>query len=477
MIVNKLIRSTNKTSYVTVGKALLTKDCISFTDRISTCSWRTKYSSDIARLYTFNSPALLSYNVRGFSSAIPSLTSHKAFSTVISVQGTNANIVVQELKKEEDIVRRVKNHLHEMDKSNDGMIDAEKLKELLRRVGGFTDKEIFELGELFYAGRGGKAATQEDFLRSIAQVVREKDKIGSPYVDEVVASEESNAVVHRRVQKTNHPLGLGSCSTEYMFGKQRGVYSDEELDVKLTHVQPTSFTDRTAFASVKIVRLLFDAVSLWNFGEITQAKVMRRVIFLETVAAIPGFVAAMVRHFRSLRTMSRDGGMLNMFLDEANNERMHLLTFVKMRDPSQAFRVMVMVSQTLVGAGFFILYHLSPAFCHRFVGYIEEEACSTYTKIIKTIEEAPEGSEMAEWRTQLAPAIGRAYWHLGGDGTVLDLMYAIRADEAEHRDVNHACSGFRDGQINPLYNPQEKFDEMLLKYVKQMMERGEKDRL
>jgi hypothetical protein len=105
------------------------------------------------------------------------------------------------------------------------------------------------------------------------------------------------------------------------------------------------------------------------------------------------------------------------------------------------------------------------------VGYIEEEACSTYTKIIKTIEEAPEGSEMAQWRTQLAPAIGRAYWHLGGEGTVLDLMYAIRADEAEHRDVNHTCSGLKEGQMNPLYNPQEKFDQMLLKYVKQMMER------
>ena len=33
----------------------------------------------------------------------------------------------------------------------------------------------------------------------------------------------------------------------------------------------------------------------------------RRVIFLETVAGIPGFVAAMVRHFKSLRTFQRDG--------------------------------------------------------------------------------------------------------------------------------------------------------------------------
>jgi hypothetical protein len=136
-------------------------------------------------------------------------------------------------------------------------------------------------------------------------------------------------------------------------------------------------TDRLAHLGVGVVRLCFDLVSLWKFGEITQAKVMRRVIFLETVAAIPGFVAAMVRHFKSLRTFSRDGGFLQMFLDEANNERMHLLVFVKMRDPSPVMRVTVLLSQTFVGALFFVFYNISPALCHRFVGYIEEEACHT----------------------------------------------------------------------------------------------------
>jgi len=432
----------------------------------------TNKSIDFKRAIVPQSAHIIAWDYRFHSSLTSNVRMN--FSTVTLSMSTGAN-VVEVLNSEAEIVRRVKAQLLEIDSSKDGKIDSEKLKAILRKVGGFSDKEIFDLGELFYAARGGAAATHEDFLRGVAQVIREKDKIGTPYVDEKVASEESNAVVHRRVQKTNHPLGLGSCSTEYMFGKQRGVYNNDELDIKLTHVSPKTMIDQAAFASVKVVRFLFDAVSLWNVGQITQAKVMRRVIFLETVAAIPGFVAAMVRHFRSLRNMTRDGGMLNMFLDEANNERMHLLTFVKMRDPSTPLRILVVLSQTLVGAGFFVLYHLSPAFCHRFVGYIEEEACSTYTKIIKTIEEAPEGAEMAQWRTQLAPAIGRAYWHLGSEGTVLDLMYAIRADEAEHRDVNHTCSGLKDGQMNPLYNPQEKFDQMLLKYVKQMMERGNRE--
>lgn len=74
-------------------------------------------------------------------------------------------------------------------------------------------------------------------------------------------------------------------------------------------------------------------------------------------------------------------------------------------------------------------------YCDRFVGYVEEEACSTYTKIIKAIENAPEGSELGAWRTEKPPQIAIAYWKLGQDGTVLDLMKAVRADEAEHRYV------------------------------------------
>lgn len=65
-------------------------------------------------------------------------------------------------------------------------------------------------------------------------------------------------------------------------------------------------------------------------------------------------------------------------------------------------------------------------------------------------------------------------WHLGEDGSILDMMYAIRADEAEHRDVNHVVSGLKEGQVNPLYNPEDQFDKVLKKYVKNMLEKGDR---
>ena len=131
----------------------------------------------------------------------------------------------------------------------------------------------------------------------------------------------------------------------------------------------------------------------------------------------------------------------------------------------------MIIGQFGFGSAFTLAYLLSPRFCHRFVGYVEEEACSTYTKIIEEIESAPEGDDLAKWKTELAPKIARSYWKLGHEGTVVDLMQAVRADEAEHRDVNHVCSELKPGMPNPVANTEGKLNTMLSKYVQDLMER------
>lgn len=229
-------------------------------------------------------------------------------------------------------------------------------------------------------------------------------------------------------------------------------------------------SDRIALKAVKAVRWGFDKATGWKYGNLTEDKILNRIIYLETIAAVPGMVAAVIRHFKSLRTMQRDGGMMQMFLDEANNERMHLLTFVRLKNPGRLFRAAVIAGQFGFGSVFGLAYILSPKFCHRFVGYVEEEACDTYTKIIDAIETAEDGSELAVWKTQRAPRIARSYWKLGENGTILELMYAVRADEAEHRDVNHSVSLLEDGLQNPVANTEEQLNTMLLKYVKDLMD-------
>ena len=348
-------------------------------------------------------------------------------------------------------------------------IDAEELKKLLHKHNtAFTDEEVLEVGELFYAGRAGGSVSIERFIEAVDYAAEhEKDQKGPAVRTDGVPVEGQHFKDGER-----HPLGVGRCSMEYMnAGKSHGHYTEEELDVKITHVEPKTFQDRLAFNGVKMVRFFFDTATGWKNDNITSSQILNRVIYLETVAAVPGMVAAIVRHFKSLRTMQRDGGLLQMFLEEANNERMHLLTFVRMKDPSRLFRAAVIGGQFGFGTVFLLAYMVSPKFCHRFVGYIEEEACMTYTKIIKAIEAAPEGTELAQWRYERAPKIAISYWKLGEHGTILDMIKAVRADEAEHRDVNHLVCGLEEGQFNPLYDPQAKLDEMLLKYVKDIMEK------
>lgn len=58
---------------------------------------------------------------------------------------------------------------------------------------------------------------------------------------------------------------------------------------------------------------------------LSENEWLNRILFLETTAAVPGMVAATIRHLQSLRLMKRDSGWIHTLLEEAENERMHLM--------------------------------------------------------------------------------------------------------------------------------------------------------
>lgn len=62
-------------------------------------------------------------------------------------------------------------------------------------------------------------------------------------------------------------------------------------------------------------------------------------------AGVPGMVGGMLRHMHSLRGMKRDNGWIHTLLEEAENERMHLLTFLSLRQPGPLFRGAVLLAQ------------------------------------------------------------------------------------------------------------------------------------
>ena len=133
--------------------------------------------------------------------------------------------------------------------------------------------------------------------------------------------------------------------------------------------KPEGFVDYLAYGTVSVMRKSFDVLSGYTIGKqmrtLDERSVINRCIFLETVAGVPGFAAAMIRHLHSLRRMQRDHGWIHTLLEEAENERMHLMTFMQLRHPGPFFRGTVILTQWVFTAGFSLAYLISPHFCHR----------------------------------------------------------------------------------------------------------------
>ena len=73
-------------------------------------------------------------------------------------------------------------------------------------------------------------------------------------------------------------------------------------------------------------------------------------------------------------------------LEEAENERMHLLLCLNKFEAGPVTRVMVVAAQMIMVPVLMAGYTISPKSCHRFVGYLEETACKTYVNIIDHVE-------------------------------------------------------------------------------------------
>ena len=59
------------------------------------------------------------------------------------------------------------------------------------------------------------------------------------------------------------------------------------------------------------------------------------------------------------------------------------MTFLELKKPGLPFRLAVMGAQGIFWNFYFVSYIISPKFCHKMVGYLEEEAVKTYSKLIE----------------------------------------------------------------------------------------------
>ena len=212
--------------------------------------------------------------------------------------------------------------------------------------------------------------------------------------------------------------------------KGSDLYEDQDMkhfderknmvDLHSHHI-PMDRSDRFAFRTVKFMRFFADKFFAKRYGH--------RAVVLETVAAVPGMVGGLLQHLKAIRHIRDDQGWIKELLDEADNERMHLMTFIQIAEPTRFERLLIMVGQAVFYNLYFWTYLFAPKTAHRIVGYLEEEAVVSYTQYLEEID-------AGRVENVTAPQIALDYWKLPIGARLREVVEVIRKDEAHHRDTN-----------------------------------------
>ena len=202
---------------------------------------------------------------------------------------------------------------------------------------------------------------------------------------------------------------LGSCMIECDMGRR-------------SHFKPKTVADRLALWMVRLLAY----PRAWIF----QDRHTHHLLVLETVAAIPGMVAGALIHFSCLRRIADDKGWIETLIKEAETERRHLLVIREIVEPTFFDRIMIWVGQLLFVVLYFFVYIICPRACHRFVGYLEEDAVDGYDVFLKYLAKHPE-------EDGVAPQLAHTFWDMPKKAKISDLIQIILQEEMRHRDVNH----------------------------------------
>lgn len=204
--------------------------------------------------------------------------------------------------------------------------------------------------------------------------------------------------------------------------KHTADFKTAEAEFATVHHVPQDYRDRFAYRLVKFMRIFADGFFAGRYGH--------RAVVLETVAAVPGMVGGLLQHLKAIRHIRDDQGWIKELIDEADNERLHLMTFIHIAQPTKFERLLIMITQAIFYNFYFFMYLFAPRVAHRVVGYLEEEAVVSYTQYLEQID-------AGKVENVPAPQIAKDYWNLPDDARLREVVIVIRADEAEHRDTNH----------------------------------------
>ena len=192
----------------------------------------------------------------------------------------------------------------------------------------------------------------------------------------------------------------------------------EKLSIKIS--------DSFARSMTMFFRFIADTFFAKRYGH--------RAVVLETIAGVPGMVAGVWLHAKSLRKMKTGWGpKIREMMEEAENERMHLMIFIDIAQPTRLERWKVLLAQFVFIIFYTILYIFFPKTAHRMIHYFEEEAVVSYTNYLHMISSG-------QTEDVPAPQIAIEYYGLQGDARLSDVIVKVREDEKHHAKVNYNYS-------------------------------------
>ena len=192
-------------------------------------------------------------------------------------------------------------------------------------------------------------------------------------------------------------------------------------------------SDYFAHSMTKFFRFIADKFFAKRYGH--------RAVVLETIAGVPGMVAGVWMHFKSLRNMKTGfGSYINEMLSEAENERMHLMFFIEIAKPNWFERRLVLIAQVFFSIFYFGMFIIFPRTAHRMIAYFEEEAVTSYTDYLNMIE-----NDKIE--NINAPQLAIDYYNLSSDAKLSDLIIKVREDEMHHSKINHKYADINNVKI------------------------------
>lgn len=158
------------------------------------------------------------------------------------------------------------------------------------------------------------------------------------FFSKVKSSSPASASAHNNGMNAGVPAIKEEKVADHSWRQLNRIWSDEDIKDKMAskdqkHV-PRTISDHVASNVMKLLYHGFNGITGYKKENPSPKSIEWRLIILESFAGVPGMLAASYRHFYSLRTLRRDHGSIYTFLEEAENERMHLLVCLKMFEAS-----------------------------------------------------------------------------------------------------------------------------------------------